>query len=139
VTTNFLSRSAEVRQVKLQVLSQQSKQFKLLASQREARSPIKIDECHAEENGKAKYRAERPPAPIRRNLRPMPKIGRGCQTRNNISHQILAKAPDESRDVHASGYSKLAEAYFPFVLCQSVPRGAIYCVKQCRLDQCQSR
>jgi len=28
----------------------------------------------------------------RRNLRPMPKSGRGCQTRNNISHQILATA-----------------------------------------------
>jgi hypothetical protein len=30
----------------------------------------------------------------------MPKSGRGCQTRNNISHQILATAPDQSRDAH---------------------------------------
>ena len=36
----------------------------------------------------------------RRNLRPMPKSGRGCQTRNNISHRILATAPDQSRDAH---------------------------------------
>jgi hypothetical protein len=27
----------------------------------------------------------------------MPKSGRGCQTRNNISHQILAAAPNQSR------------------------------------------
>ena len=30
----------------------------------------------------------------------MPKSGRGCQTRNDISHQILATAPDQSRDAH---------------------------------------
>jgi Fe-S-cluster-containing dehydrogenase component len=35
---------------------------------------------------------------LRRNLRPTPKSGRRCQTRNNISHQILATAPDQSRD-----------------------------------------
>src|SRR6478609_1887673 len=45
----------------------------------------------------------------RRNLRPMPKNGRGCQTRNNISHQILAKAPDEDRDAHTSGCERRAK------------------------------
>ena len=30
----------------------------------------------------------------------MQKSGRGCQTRNNISHQILATGSDQSRNAH---------------------------------------
>ena len=48
----------------------------------------------------------------RRNLRPTPKNGSGCQTRSNISHQILAKAPASKAGAYASAYSELAEGRF---------------------------
>jgi ferredoxin len=38
---------------------------------------------------------------VKKDLRPMPKSGRGWRTRNNISRQILATAPEQSRDAHA--------------------------------------
>ena len=53
----------------------------------------------------------------------MPKNGRGCQTRNNISHQILATAPDQSRDAHTITIGAF-DAFVTFARLHGVTLGA---------------
>src|SRR5262249_39933863 len=47
----------------------------------------------------------------------MPKSGRGCRTRNNISHQILATAPNQSRDAHTIAQSTYLKRSSPLPGC----------------------
>jgi hypothetical protein len=50
-------------------------------------------------------------SPLRRNPQPMPKSGRGCRTRHNISHQILVPALNPKSIGHARCHFQLTRIF----------------------------